>query len=95
MGKNLYVGNLVFAATDEMLRRLFEQFGPVESSEIKFDRASGRSRGFGFVMMANEADAEQAVAALHGQPFMDCQLVVSEARPRQDSGGMGLRRDPR
>jgi cold-inducible RNA-binding protein len=89
MSKNLYVGNLAFGATDEMLRQLFEQFGPVDKCEIKIDRASGRSRGFGFVEMSSETDAQKAIGALHGAPFMNRALNVSEARPRPVGNGSG------
>jgi RNA recognition motif-containing protein len=91
MGKNLYVGNLAYGAEDEMLRQLFEQFGPVESCEIKIDRETGRSRGFAFVMMGTDDAAQKAISTLHGQPFMNRALVVSEARPRPEGGG-GFRR---
>ena len=89
MSKNLYVGNLAYGATDEMLRQLFEQFGPVRTCEIKIDRESGRSRGFGFVEMTSETDAQKAIDALHGQPFMSRALNVSEARPRPVGSGAG------
>lgn len=94
MGKNLYVGNLAYGADDEMLRQLFEQFGPVEGCEVKIDRETGRSRGFAFVMMGTDEGAQKAISTLHGQPFMNRALVVSEARPRSDDGG-GFRRQPR
>lgn len=92
MGKKLYVGNLPFSATDDSLRSLFAQAGNVESSQVIMDRFSGRSKGFGFVEMASDDEAAQAISKLNGQDFEGRALTVAEARPpapREGGGGYG------
>jgi RNA recognition motif-containing protein len=89
MAKKLYVGNLSFSATNESLQEAFSQFGTVTSAQIVMDRETGRSRGFGFVEMADGADA--AIAAMNGAQLDGRTLTVNEARPREDRprGGGG------
>ena len=87
MGRKLYVGGLSFETTDAELRTLFEQVGTVESATIIMDRLSGRSKGFGFVEMSTDAEARQAVTALHGKTVGERTITVEEARPpREDRG---------
>lgn len=80
----LYVGNLAFDSTEADLQELFEQFGTVRETHVITDRETGRSRGFGFVTMANNAEGEAAIAALHGKQFGGRTLTVNEARPKED-----------
>src|SRR5262245_25627092 len=82
MSKNLYVGNLPFQTTPDELREAFGQFGVVTAAQVVSDRETGRSRGFGFVEMAD--GAEKAIAALNGAAFHGRPLTVNEARPRGD-----------
>ncbi|MFO0902665.1 MAG: RNA-binding protein [Pirellulales bacterium] len=89
MGKKLYVGNLSFKITNDSLQQLFSQFGEVRSAEVVQDRETGRSRGFGFVEMADAEGAEAAINALHDKPHEGRPLVVNEARPREDRGPRG------
>ena len=84
---NIFVGNLAFTTTDEELRALFEVHGAVETVRILTDRETGRSRGFGFVEMPNDAEAQEAIAELHGATIGGRQLTVNETRPREDRGG--------
>ena len=109
--KNIFVGNLNFRATEESLRALFERYGVVNSARIMTDRDTGRSRGFGFVEMANDSEADQAITALNGYSMEGRALNVNEARPkpersfgagagrgpggRSGGGGRGPRREPR
>ena len=96
--KNIFVGNLDFGATEESVRALFEPFGPVERVSILTDRDTGRSRGFGFVEMSNDADADRAINALNGKNLGGRAINVNEARPKPDRGGSGggpRRREPR
>ena len=86
---NIYVGNLSFEATDDDLRQAFEAYGQVESAQIIRDRASGRSRGFGFVEMPNQAEALAAIEGLNDTELQGRNLRVNEARPREDRGGGG------
>lgn len=88
----LYVGNLSYDTTDESLRAAFEAIGPVESADVITDRYSGRSRGFGFVQMVNNADAQKAIEALNDKPLDGRNITVAEARPRADSGERGSSR---
>ena len=81
MSKKMYVGNLPFSSTEDDLRDLFSQYGEVKSANIIYDRESGRSRGFGFVEMAEDS-AESAMEALNGNEFGGRTLRVNEARPR-------------
>lgn len=89
MTKKLYVGNLSFRVTSEELRQLFSQYGNVTSASVISDRDTGRSRGFGFVEMAD--GGEQAIEALNGQDLQGRALTVNEAKPREPrrSGGGG------
>ena len=89
MAKRLYVGNLGYSVTSEELQELFEQHGAVISAQVLNDRETGRSRGFGFVEMDNDAEAQKAIDELNGQPFRGRPLTVNEARPREDRGGGG------
>lgn len=83
----LYVGNLSFQTSSQDLEDLFAGIGTVESASVVEDRETGRSRGFGFVEMANQADGEKAIADLDGQEFAGRNLKVNEAKPREDRGG--------
>ena len=92
---NIYVGNLSFDVTDEDLREAFEAFGQVESASVIQDRFSGKSRGFGFVEMPTQAEAEAAISGLDGADMKGRSLKVNEARPRTErrgGGGGGRRR---
>lgn len=84
MATNLYVGNLSFQSNDDELTRLFAEFGEVVSAKVVMDRETGRSRGFGFVEMANEADANNAVAELDQKDFLGRNIRVNPARPREE-----------
>jgi RNA recognition motif-containing protein len=92
MGKRLYVGNLGFDVTDKELEELFAQAGACESVTIITDRSTGQSRGFGFVEMASNADAQKAVQQFDGHEFKGRTLKVNEAREREGGGGGGGRR---
>ncbi|HXX35912.1 MAG TPA: RNA-binding protein [Thermodesulfobacteriota bacterium] len=87
MNLKLYVGNLPFGASEEDLRKLFAEAGAVQSVKIVTDSYSGRSRGFGFVEMASQAEAEKAISLVNGKTFMDRTLIVSEAKPQKKRGG--------
>ena len=89
--KNLFVGNLPFKTTEDSLRGHFSQFGEVAQVRIMTDRDTGKPRGFAFVEMSNDDEAERAVAALNGKEFEGRPLTVNEARPKPDRGfgGMG------
>jgi cold-inducible RNA-binding protein len=90
MGKKLYVGNLSFKTDDSALQALFSQVGQVESARIITDRDSGRSKGFGFVEMSSDAEAQEGIAKLNGQDFEGRPLTVTEARPQAPrEGGFG------
>src|SRR6187200_3208277 len=89
MSNKLYVGNLSFRVTSEDLQDYFGSAGSVESANVVFDRETGRSRGFGFVEMATEDDANNAIAQFNGQEYDGRNMVVNEARPREDRGGRG------
>ena len=90
--KKIYVGNLSFQVTDDELRSMFEPYGNVESATLVTDRDTGRSRGFGFVAMSNDAEAEKAMAALNGKESGGRALTVNEARPQAPrSGGSGFK----
>lgn len=84
---NIYVGNLPYSTTDQELEQLFSQFGTVLRASVITDRDTGRSRGFGFVEMANEDEGRQAIEALNGQPFENRPLTVNEARRRGGHAG--------
>jgi RNA recognition motif-containing protein len=89
MGKKLYVGNLPYSVDSSELEQMFTPHGQVTSAQIITDRETGRSKGFGFVEMANDAEADAAIAALNGQDNGGRPLTVNEARPREDRGGGG------
>lgn len=94
MGKKLYVGNLPFSATEESLTDTFAQCGTVESVKIITDRDSGRSKGFGFVEMSSDSEAQAAIGKFNGVDFGGRPLTVNEAKPmapREDRGGFGGR----
>ena len=91
MEKKLYVGNLSFDTTEEGLRTLMSQAGAVESVEMITDRFTGRSKGFAFVTMGTQAEAEKAISMFHDKPFGDRVLTVNIARPREDRAGGGNR----
>jgi len=93
---NIYVGNLSSNATDETIREAFEAFGQVTSARVIKDKYSGQSRGFGFVEMLEQAQAQVAIKSLNGKELLGKQISVNEARPRTDqgrSGGQGGRMD--
>jgi cold-inducible RNA-binding protein len=92
MAKKLYVGNLSYNISEEELRNVFTPMGEVQSCKIITDAATGRSKGFGFIEMMNDEDADKAIASLNGTTVMDRALNVSEARPQTErSGGRGGR----
>jgi cold-inducible RNA-binding protein len=83
----LFVGNLPFSTVEDDLRDLFSQYGTVTDVFVATDRVSGRSRGFGFVTMGNEAEGQAAISALEGHALDNRNLTVNEARPKEDGGG--------
>ena len=90
MGKRIFVGNLPFSATDQVLLDTFAQYGTVESAKVITDRATGRSKGFGFVEMATDAEAVTAIEKLNGAEYEGRTITVNEARemqPREGGGG--------
>ena len=92
MDSKLYVGNLSYSTTEDDLRQLFSQAGNVKSVSVIKDRDTGRSKGFGFVEMGSDEDAQKAVSQFNGQSFQDRSLKVNVARPREDrprGGGFG------
>ena len=95
MSMKLYVGNLSFSTSSQDLEQLFAQAGTVESASVVEDRETGRSRGFGFVEMASDAEATEAINRLNGSDFSGRPLTVAEARPQEprdnDRGGSGYR----
>ncbi|HEX7408718.1 MAG TPA: RNA-binding protein [Candidatus Binatia bacterium] len=91
MGKRLYIGNLGFDVTSKELEDLFAEAGTCESVTIVTDRATGQSRGFGFVEMASDADAQKAIQSFDGKDFKGRALKVNEAREREGGGGGGGR----
>ncbi len=97
--KNIFVGNLDFAATDTSVRTIFERYGSVDRVSLVTDRETGRSRGFAFVEMTNIDEADRAIAAVNGMNFEGRALNVNEARPKVQSGNGGgfgrQRREPR
>jgi RNA recognition motif-containing protein len=86
MAKNIYVGNLPWAATADDLLELFGKYGKVIRAQVITDRDTGRSRGFGFVEMENDSEAQQAIDALNGFQHENRPLTVNEAKPREDRG---------
>ncbi len=89
MGKKLYVGNLPYSVSDSDLQRMFEPHGSVVSAQVIMDRDTGRSKGFGFVEMGTDAEAQTAIQAMHGMELEGRPLTVNEARPKTDGGGRG------
>ncbi|CAN5715096.1 hypothetical protein BH09PSE5_BH09PSE5_23860 [soil metagenome] len=90
MGNKLYVGNLAYSIRDDDLQQAFAQFGAVTSAKVMMDRDTGRSKGFGFVEMGNDAEAQAAINGMNGQALDGRALVVNEARPREERpGGFG------
>lgn len=83
MNKKLYIGNLDWGITNDKLEELFAQFGSVVSANVITDRQTGRSRGFGFVEMSSEEEAQKAIDELNGKDFEGRELVVNEARPKK------------
>lgn len=90
MGNKLYVGNLAYSVRDESLHEAFSQFGSVTSAKVMMDRDTGRSKGFGFVEMGSDAEAQTAINGMNGQDLDGRAIVVNEARPREERpGGFG------
>ena len=89
--KKLYIGNLTFSATESDLRGMFAPFGAVESVSLVTDRNTGRSRGFGFVEMTNDAEAATAITGLNGKDSGGRPLTVNEAKPKAERGSGGSR----
>jgi len=87
MATKLYVGNLSFDTTENDVNDLFTQVGTVKEAALVQDRATGNSRGFAFVTMSTDAEAQAAIAQFHGKDFQGRNLTVNEARPREDFGG--------
>ncbi|MEA2564731.1 MAG: hypothetical protein QOH06_6235 [Acidobacteriota bacterium] len=86
---NLYVGNLPYRMTEDALRQEFEQYGEVTSCTIIMDKATGQSKGFGFLEMASPEEAQAAITGLNGREVQGRRLNVNEARPRENGGGGG------
>jgi RNA recognition motif-containing protein len=95
MGKKLYVGNLSYGITDSTLQQLFEPHGSVQSAQVIMDRDTGRSKGFGFVEMGSDQEAQAAIQAMNGKEIEGRPLTVNEARPKEGGGGGGGRGGPR
>ena len=91
MGKKLYVGNLPYSVSDSDLQQMFEAHGTVTSAQVIMDRDTGRSKGFGFVEMSSDAEAQAAVDAMNGKDINGRPLTVNEARPKPEGGGGGGR----
>ena len=89
--KNIFVGNLSFGATEGALRSMFEAYGAVDRVNVVTDRDTGRARGFGFVEMSENAEADRAIAGLNGKELDGRALNINEARPKEDRGGGGFR----
>src|SRR5215470_12487677 len=87
MGRKLYVGNLTYEVTDADLEKLFAPFGTVESAQVIADRDTGQSKGFAFVEMKTDQEAQAAIAALSGKEMNGRALTVNEAKPREAGGG--------
>ncbi len=101
MGKKLYVGNISFQATEDDLRELFSKAGEIVSAKLITDAATGRPRGFGFIEMNSDSEAQKAITMFNGTAFMERNLIVSEAKPQErrergsrDRGGFGGGRRP-
>ena len=91
MGKKLYVGNLSYEVNDSELQQMFEPYGTVQSAQVIMDRDTGRSKGFGFVEMGSDQEAQAAIAALSGKQVGGRSLTVNEAKPKEGGGGGGGR----
>ncbi len=90
MGNKLYVGNLAYSVRDDSLQQAFGEFGTVTSAKVMMDRETGRSKGFGFVEMGSDAEAQAAINGMNGQALEGRAIVVNEARPREERpGGFG------
>src|SRR5437867_7046369 len=89
MGRKLYVGNLTYGVTDSTLEQMFAAHGTVQSAQVIMDRDTGRSKGFGFVEMGTDEEAQAAIAALNGHEVEGRALTVNEARPKPEGGGRG------
>src|SRR5689334_7435701 len=87
MGKKLYVGNLNYGVDDGRLSQMFEPFGSVQSAQVIMDRDTGRSKGFGFVEMGSDQEAQAAIQGLNGKDVDGRALTVNEARPKPEGGG--------
>jgi RNA recognition motif-containing protein len=92
MGKKLYVGNLSYDVDSSALEQMFSSFGTVQSAQVISDRETGNSKGFGFVEMGSDAEAQAAIAGMNGKQMGGRSLTVNEAKPREDRGGGGGRR---
>ena len=90
MGKKLYVGNLAYSVSDSDLQAMFASYGSVQSAQVIMDRDTGRSKGFGFVEMGSDEEAQAAIAALNGQEKEGRALTVNEARPKPEGGRGGF-----
>jgi RNA recognition motif-containing protein len=89
MGKKIYVGNLAYGVSSSDLQQMFEAHGTVQSAQVIMDRDTGRSKGFGFVEMDSDHEAQTAIAALNGKEVDGRTLTVNEARPKESGGGRG------
>jgi RNA recognition motif-containing protein len=89
MGKKLYVGNLAYTVTDSELQQMFQEHGTVVSAQVIMDRDTGRSKGFGFVEMSSDAEAQTAIEALNTKEVQGRALTVNEARPKPEGGRGG------
>ncbi|MBL7734540.1 MAG: RNA-binding protein [Chitinophagaceae bacterium] len=89
---NIYVGNLSWQMTDEDLRTLFEQYGSVTSAKIVKDKVSGRSKGFGFVEMPEDTEAQNALSSLYDSEVLGRKIIVNEAQPKPQNGGGGFKK---
>src|SRR3989440_3115225 len=89
MGRKLYVGNLTYGVTDSALEQMFAPHGTVQSAQVIMDRDTGRSKGFGFVEMGSDQEAQAAISALNGKEVDGRALTVNEARPKTEGGGRG------
>ena len=89
MAKKLYVGNLSYGVTDSELEQMFAAHGTVQSAQVIMDRDTGRSKGFGFVEMGSDQEAQAAIQAMNGKEVDGRSLTVNEAKPREDRGGGG------
>jgi RNA recognition motif-containing protein len=93
--KNIYVGNLDVSTTEEQLRNVFQPFGPVETVTLVIDRDTGSARGFAFIEMPNDAEADKAINTLNGSVLRDRTLVINEARSKNEGDVAERRKQPR